>query len=82
MDKCNEQQLYIGEDIAVANTIYGKVRGYILRDIYQFKGIPYGANTEGKNRFMPPQKPEAWEGIRLALNYGDMAPQVITYDKT
>ena len=82
MDKCNEQQLYIGEDIAVANTIYGKVRGYILRDIYQFKGIPYGANTEGKNRFMPPQKPEAWEGIRLALNYGDMAPQVITYDKS
>ena len=78
---CDGQQLFIGEDIAVANTVYGKVRGYILRDIYNFKGIPYGASTAGKNRFMPPQKPEPWEGVRLALNYGDMAPQPIPYDK-
>ena len=78
----DEQQLYIGEDIAVTNTVYGKVRGYILRDIYHFKGIPYGASTEGKNRFMPPQAPEPWEGVRLALNYGDMAPQAITYDRS
>lgn len=80
--KCDKQQLFIGEDIAVANTVYGKVRGYILRDIYNFKGIPYGASTEGKNRFMPPQKPEPWEGVRNALNYGDMAPQPIPYDKS
>lgn len=75
------QLLYIGEDIAVANTKYGKVRGYILRDIVQFKGIPYGQSTEGKNRFMPPVPPEPWEGVRPALNYGDMAPQYITYDR-
>lgn len=80
--KCDEQQLFIGEDIAIADTEYGKVRGYILRDIYNFKGIPYGASTEGKNRFMPPQKPEPWEGVRNALNYGDMAPQPIPYDKS
>lgn len=48
------QQLFIGEDIAVAPTIYGKVKGYILRDIYHFMGIPYGASTEGENRFMSP----------------------------
>lgn len=75
------QVLFYGEDIAVANTQYGKVRGYILRDIYQFKGIPYGAPTSGANRFMPPQKPEPWEGVKNTLNYGDMAPQAITYDK-
>lgn len=78
----DDQQLFIGDDIAVAQTEYGKVRGYILRDIYQFKGIPYGASTSGKNRFMPPQKPEPWEGVRLALNYADMAPQAITYDRS
>ncbi|MEO4797226.1 carboxylesterase/lipase family protein [Bacteroides uniformis] len=78
----DSQQLYVGENIAVAETEYGKVRGYILRNIYQFKGIPYGASTAGKNRFMPPQKPESWEGIRPVLNYGDMAPQAITYDRS
>lgn len=75
------QQLFIGEDIAVADTQYGKVRGYIYKDIVTFKGIPYGASTAGANRFMPPQEPEPWDGVRLALNYGDMAPQPIPYDK-
>ncbi|MBQ1694222.1 MAG: carboxylesterase/lipase family protein, partial [Bacteroidales bacterium] len=28
------QILFYGDDIAVAQTTYGKVRGYILRDIY------------------------------------------------
>ena len=78
----DKQQLFIGENIAVANTQYGKVRGYILHDLYQFKGIPYGANTTGENRFMPPKEPEPWEGVRLALNYGDMAPQAIIYDRS
>lgn len=80
--KCDEQQLYIGDDIAVAQTQYGKVRGYILRDIYQFKGIPYGAPTSGANRFMPPQEPESWEGIRPVVNYGPSAPQTRGNDRT
>ena len=78
----DKQQLFIGETIAVTKTQYGKVRGYILHDLYQFKGIPYGANTTGENRFMPPKEPEPWEGVRLALNYGDMAPQAIIYDRS
>lgn len=69
------QILFIGDDIAIANTVYGKVRGFQLRDIFQFRGIPYGADTGGKNRFMPPQKPEPWEDIRPALWWGNTAPQ-------
>lgn len=80
--KENGQRLFFGDDIAVAQTEYGKVRGYILDDIYIFKGIPYGAPTSGENRFMPPCKPEPWDGVRLAVNYGDMAPQAITYDRS
>lgn len=38
----DEQQLYIGDSIAVAQTQYGKVRGYLLRDIYTFCGIQIG----------------------------------------
>ena len=56
-----EQQLFIGDDIAIAQTEYGKVQGILLRGIYNFRGIPYGANTGGENRFMPPKAPEAWE---------------------
>ena len=71
----DEQILFIGDDIAVANTIYGKVKGYILNGVYTFLGIPYGADTSGKNRFMPPQAPEPWSDIRPAVFWGDTAPQ-------
>jgi para-nitrobenzyl esterase len=71
------QLLFIGDDIAVADTAYGKVRGFILRDIYTFRGIPYGADTSGKNRFMPSQKPEPWTDIRPAVWWGNSAPQIM-----
>ena len=77
----DEQQLYIGEDIAVAQTQYGKVRGYILRNIYTFYGIPYGAPTSGANRFMPPQKPQPWSDVRPAVFYSESAPQVVSYGR-
>jgi para-nitrobenzyl esterase len=71
----DKQVLFIGDDIAVAETSYGKVRGYILRDIYYFLGIPYGADTSGKNRFMPPEKPQQWSDIYPAVWWGNSAPQ-------
>ncbi|MDR0973103.1 MAG: carboxylesterase family protein [Prevotellaceae bacterium] len=74
-DDADEQQVFIGDDIAIAQTQYGKVQGYILKGTYTFAGIPYGATTAGKNRFMPPQKPESWEGIRPAVFWGTSAPQ-------
>ena len=45
--------LLVGDDIAVTRTASGPVRGYILRGIHYFLGIPYGADTSGANRFMP-----------------------------
>lgn len=71
----DDQVLYIGDDIAIAETQYGKVQGFILRDIYNFRGIPYGADTGGKNRFMPPQKPEPWDDVHPAVWWGNTAPQ-------
>lgn len=69
------QILFIGDNIAVADTTNGKVRGYILRDIHHFLGIPYGADTSGANRFMAPKKPEPWTNIYPAIWYGNSAPQ-------
>ena len=69
------QMLLVGDNIAVAETQYGKVRGYVLRDVHYFLGMPYGADTSGANRFMPPQKPKPWSDVYPALWWGDSAPQ-------
>ncbi len=73
----DEQFLKIGDDIAVADTSFGKIRGYQLNGVYTFLGVPYGADTSGKNRFMPPQKPEKWEGIKDTIWWGNTAPQIM-----
>lgn len=67
--------LQVGDDIAVTDTTSGKVRGFILRDIHHFLGMPYGADTSGANRFMPPQKPKPWTDVYPALWWGNSAPQ-------
>ena len=69
------QLLLVGDNIAVTNTQYGKVRGYVLRGIHYFLGMPYGADTSGANRFMPPQKPKPWTDVYPALWWGNTAPQ-------
>lgn len=55
----------------VASTRYGMIEGYLDDGIYTFKGIPY-AKVE---RFMPPQDPEPWEGLRQCKLYGPQAMQ-------
>ena len=60
-----------------ADTTSGKVQGMNLGGIRTFKGISYGASTGGKNRFMPPQKPAPWTGVRDAFEFGPVSPQVL-----
>ena len=60
-----------------AETQYGKVQGMANAGIKEFKGVPYGASTGGKNRYMLPQKPAAWTGIRECYAYGQISPQTI-----
>lgn len=56
----------------VVETKEGKVRGFHWRDTYQFRGIRYGR----AERFMMPEKEEAWEGIRDCFCYGRTAPTI------
>jgi para-nitrobenzyl esterase len=58
-----------------ADTSFGKIRGVDSQGIKVFKGVPYGASTAGRNRFMPPVDPAKWSGLRDALQYGASAPQ-------
>ena len=56
-------------------TTHGVVRGIANTGIKAFRGIPYGADTSGKNRFMPPRKPAAWAGVHPSFGYGPISPQ-------
>lgn len=73
----DDQQLLIGDKIAIAETKYGKVKGFILRGINCYRGIPYGADTSGKNRFMPPRPPKPWTDILPTVWWGNTAPQIM-----
>jgi para-nitrobenzyl esterase len=47
-----------------AKTQHGSVRGLLKDGVQQFFCVPYGAPTSGANRFMPPQKPAPWSGVK------------------
>jgi para-nitrobenzyl esterase len=71
------QQLFIGDQLAIAQTQYGKVKGFILRGITTFLGIPYGADTSGTGRFTPPKPPLPWADIKPTVWWGNTAPQIM-----
>ena len=60
---------------AIANTQYGKVRGFVAGDVFTFKGIPYGQDTGGENRWLPAKPPTPWKDEYPALIYGGNCPQ-------
>ncbi len=60
----------------IVETASGKLRGACDNGVCSFKGVPYGASTAGPSRFMPPQPPQPWAGIRDALAYGGRAWQL------
>jgi para-nitrobenzyl esterase len=67
-----------GKIFVETDTAYGRVQGIQTTGVKEFKGIPYGAPTGGRNRFMPPKKPAAWKGVRECLAHGQISPQALT----
>jgi para-nitrobenzyl esterase len=63
-------------DRTTVRTKAGIVEGAAREGLFVFKGIPYAAPPVGKLRWMPPEPPKSWEGVRPALEFGPIAPQV------
>jgi len=57
------------------NTTAGMIEGMEQDGLYVFLGIPYAAPPVGERRWLPPQPPEAWSGVRPAHSFGAIAPQ-------
>jgi len=62
--------------VTVINTTRGKVLGVARDGVTAFYGVPYAAELSGPGWFSPPALPEAWTGVRPAVEAGPTAPQV------
>jgi len=58
-----------GTEVTVAG---GKISGGMDGDIYTYLGVPY---AEAKERFVPAEEIEPWEGVRAYTDYGAISPQ-------
>ncbi|XP_037389094.1 neuroligin-3b [Pygocentrus nattereri] len=66
------------------NTALGRLRGMRvavaaegLGPVDQFLGVPYAAPPVGEKRFMPPDAPSAWSGVRNATRFPPVCPQTV-----
>ena len=64
------------KDATVATTS-GRVRGFKRQGVFTFLGIPYGADTSGSARFLPPKPPTSWNDDRWTILYGPVSPQAV-----
>jgi para-nitrobenzyl esterase len=60
---------------SVVETTSGKIRGTTEDKVSVFRGVPYGASTAGSGRFMPPEKPQPWSGVKDTIELGHRSPQ-------
>lgn len=62
------------EETCSENTIVrlttGMAQGEIQNGIYVYKGLPYAR----ADRFMPPELPDSWEGVRNFTEYEHICP--------
>lgn len=68
------KQVICNPDEPVVSTAEGMLRGLIVDDTYIFRGIKY-ANAK---RFHMPERIKPWEGVKDAIIYGPVCPEIQT----
>jgi len=53
----------------------GKLEGNNQAGLFVFKGVPYAAPPVGARRWLAPEKPGSWNGVRDARRFGAVAHQ-------
>lgn len=60
---------------AIVQTTSGVISGSLEDGVFSFKGIPYAQ----ADRFMPPQEPDAWDGVLECKDFGPVAKQIVAW---
>lgn len=60
---------------AVVETTYGRLQGTTEHGTYCWKGIAFAKPPVGEWRYSAPQKPDSWDGIKQATEYGSASLQ-------
>jgi para-nitrobenzyl esterase len=56
----------------------GSIEGATKNGVTRFLGIPYAAPPVGNLRWMPPQAPAKWSGVKKAETFGPTCAQITT----
>jgi para-nitrobenzyl esterase len=59
----------------IVHTAQGDIQGAQIAGVTQFRGIPYAKPPVGALRWVAPQAPESWAGVRDGSHFGPACPQ-------
>ncbi len=73
---CAQEETRRVADPASRRTLaQGEVVGFALEGAHAWRGIPFARPPIGPLRWRPPEPPPRWEGVREALEHGEICPQ-------
>ncbi len=64
-------------EAATVHTAQGDVQGAQIAGVMQYRGMPYAKPPVGALRWVAPQAPDAWAGVRDGSRFGPACPQAV-----